>query len=276
MDLFKGPAGVISRLILRYLQRPTGRYAPFFAPDPAVLRAALKPCDVLLVEGNTRLSVIIKHLTQSTWSHAALYVGNVPGGVAGGGEPRVLLEADVETGVALVPLSKYGVFNIRICRPIGLSEADRAKVIDYAIKRLGMPYDSRQVVDLARYLFPYPPVPVALRRRMLAIGSGDPTRAICSTLIGEAFSAIRYPILPERAVIGGTTYAIAPFVEAESEHIRRHGLFTPRDFDVSPYFEVVKPRLGADFDYHDLKWGPEGLQGPAGSGRGLRPESTAT
>ena len=64
---------------------------------------------------------------------------------------------------------------------------------------------------------------------LLAIGSGDPTRAICSTLIAEAFESIRYPILPESVSRDGKTYGIAPFVQSEIEHIRQHGLFTPRD-----------------------------------------------
>ena len=70
---------------------------------------------------------------------------------------------------------------------------------------------------------------------MLSIGCGDPTRAICSTLIAQAFASIHYPILPERASINGKTYAIAPYVQSEIDHIRTYGLYTPRDFDVSPY-----------------------------------------
>ncbi len=258
--MFKGLTDWISAGILSYLEKPTGRYAPFFAGDFDVMYKSLQPGDVLLVEGNTRLSAIIKHLTQSTWSHAALYVGDAAKSNAKGKgekENNVLIEADATVGVATVPLSKYASFNTRICRPVGLSDADRAKLIDYAVERLGMQYDSKRVLDLARYMFPYPPVPVALRRRMLAIGSGDPTRAICSTLIGEAFSAVHYPILPESAEVGGHSYAVAPYVQSESDHIRRHGLFTPRDFDVSPYFEVIKPGLKTDFDYHKLTWAPE-------------------
>jgi len=69
----------ISARIIRYLAQPTRRYAPFFAPDPEMTRRSLEPGDVVLIEGNTRLSAIIKFLTQSTWSHAALYVGERPG-----------------------------------------------------------------------------------------------------------------------------------------------------------------------------------------------------
>jgi hypothetical protein len=246
----------IGARILRFLSQPTERYAPFFAPDPAVVRSALRPGDVVLIEGNTRLSAIIKFLTQSTWSHAALFVGERPADLAPSGEPNVLLEAAADTGVVTVPLAKYLHFNTRICRAVGIDAKSRKRVIDYALARVGKQYDSKQIVDLARYLFPYPPVPVWFRRRMLAIGSGDPTKAICSTLIAEAFASIHYPILPESVSINGMTYGIAPYVQSEVEHIRKRGLYTPRDFDVSPFFSIVKPTIAAGFDFHQVVWAP--------------------
>lgn len=259
----------ISAAILRFLSKPTYRYAPFFAPDPETVRIALQPGDVVLTEGNTRLSAIIKFLTQSTWSHAALYVGERPDDLATNGEPNVLLEAEAETGVTTVPLSKYVHFNLRICRAVGLDDAGKRTVVEYALTRIGKLYDSKQIVDLARYLFPYPPVPVWFRRRMLSIGSGDPTKAICSTLIAEAFTSIHYPILPERVSINGKTYGIAPYVQSEIEHIRTHGLYTPRDFDVSPYFSIVKPGLDDGFNYQKLVWSP-----PASSATKESPPAT--
>jgi hypothetical protein len=246
----------ISAAILHFLSKPTARYAPFFAPDLDVLQTSLQLGDVILIEGNTRLSAIIKFLTQSTWSHAALYVGERPGDKARNGEPNVLLEAEAETGVVTVPLSKYAKYNLRICRAVGLTEDDRKEVVDYALARIGKLYDSKQIIDLARYLFPYPPVPVWFRRRMLSIGAGDPTKAICSTLIAESFQSIRYPILPEKATVNGKTIGIAPFVQGEIDHIRKKGLYTPRDFDVSPYFSILKPGLDDGFDYHSLIWAP--------------------
>jgi hypothetical protein len=244
----------LSAQILAYINTPITRYAPYFAPAPEILMRALRPGDVLLVEGNTRLSSIIKYLTQSTWSHAALYIGDAAGGNRSDPTSPILLEAHAEDGVVAVPLSRHAHFNTRICRPVGLSDAERKKVIDYAVARIGKQYDTRQIVDLARYLFPYPPVPIFLRRRMLSIGAGDPTKAICSTLIAEAFGSIRYPILPERVEQNGRSYGIAPYVQGELDHIRRHGLFTPRDFDVSPYFAIVKPTIESGFDYHSLVW----------------------
>lgn len=229
--------GWLSRRILYCLQRPTRGYAPFFAAPLATLRDLLLPGDVLLVEGNTRLSAMIKFLTQSTWSHAALFVG--------GGEKtgNVLIEAEADAGVIESPLQKYAHFNTRVCRPIGLTSPLREAVIAYARERIGWQYDSRQVMDLARFLLPYPPVPVALRRRMLAVGSGDPTKAICSTMIGEAFDSVGYPILPDTTADGCDSHTVASYIEDEDHHIRKHGLYTPRDFDVSPFFAVVKPPI---------------------------------
>lgn len=264
--MFKRLEADISARILWFLSQPTGRYAPFFAPDPTILRSALRPGDIILVEGNTRLSAIIKYLTQSTWSHAALYVGERPGDNSPSGEPNLLLEAEVDSGVVTVPLSKYLGYNIRICRPVGLDDEGKSKIIGYALARIGKQYDSKQIVDLARYLFPYPPVPVWLRRRMLAIGSGDPTKAICSTLIAEAFAAIHYPILPESVSINGKIYSVAPYVKTENDHIRKHGLYTPRDFDISPFFSIVKPTIASGFDYRTVEWQPPELPEP-GSGQ---------
>ena len=144
---------------------------PFLRPIRPWSAARCSPATSCWSRVTRRLSAIIKFLTQSTWSHAALYVGERPGDIAPNGEPNVLLEAEADTGVVTVPLSKYVGFNIRICRPCGLDVQSKQKVIDYALARIGKLYDSKQIVDLARYLFPYPPVPTWFRRRMLAIGS---------------------------------------------------------------------------------------------------------
>jgi len=135
---------------------------------------------------------------------------------------------------------------------VGLSDADRDAIVRFMVDSIGMQYDLKNIVDLARYLLPTPPVPVRLRRRMLALGSGDPTRAVCSSLIAQAFQRVRYPILPRREVSRrGSRYRQT---RQEILHIRHHSLFTPRDFDVSPYFEIVKPTLQAGFRYRKLRW----------------------
>ena len=59
--------------------------------------------------------------------------------------------------------------------------------------------------QLARYLFPAPPVPSRFRRRLIA----------------------------------------------------------PRDFDISPYFAIVKPALSGAFDFKALEWRKSGCAGGA-------------
>ncbi len=248
--LFKKIGGALAY----YLNKCSRKYEPFSVSDPATLRHVLRPGDVLLVEGNRRISVAIKYVTQSTWSHAALYVGDALAGSEEGVCSDMLVESDLSEGVIAAPLSKYEHFNTRICRAVGLTDGDRRQVVQFVIDRLGSAYDLKNVLDLLRYLLPTPPVPVRWRRRLLALRSGDPTRAICSTLIAQAFQSVGYPILPQISVEKTRSPADCTSVEREILHIRHHSLFMPRDFDVSSYFQVIKPTVEAGFDYKALTW----------------------
>ncbi len=100
---------------------------------------------------------------------------------------------------------------------------------------------------------------------MIAFGSGDPTRAICSGLIAQSFETIGYPVLPDVAHFKAAR-SDCPDCMEEVMRVRHHSLYVPRDFDVSPYFEVVKPGLVASFNYRDLKW-EEKQDGPLDTGR---------
>ncbi len=237
----------VGKIIAGYLQKEVPGYEPFTPSDPERLRGLIEPGDVLLVEGNNRVSGIIKYLTQSTWSHAALYVGPVDGASEPDGEPHVLIEANIGEGVTSAPLSKYYPYHTRLCRPVGLSFEDRTTVCRYAINRIGFGYDTKNILDLMRFLIPLP-IPQRWRRRMISLGSGDPTKIICSALIAQAFGAVRYPILPK------ITQAASRQARREILHIRDSSLYMPRDFDISPYFEIVKPTIVRGFDYTALHW----------------------
>lgn len=84
----------IGRWLSRYLMRRSKSHSvnATWPMDPGTLATCLRPGDVLLVEGNTRISTSIKYLTQSTWSHAALHVGIQPGLLGLNGQPRCLVE----------------------------------------------------------------------------------------------------------------------------------------------------------------------------------------
>jgi hypothetical protein len=243
----------VGRALARYLTKPRARGAQVSTSRPGVLAATIRKGDVLLVEGNSRVGVAIKYLTQSSWSHAALCIGGALGPPPGGQEARVLVDADMLDGVRAIPLSAYSVFNTRVCRPVGLSTEEIDQVVAFAVSRVGFRYDLRNVIDLTRYVLRTPPVPSRWRRRLLRLGSGDPTRAICSSLIAQAFESVRYPILPEVVFERSDDPACADCYR-EVLHIRHHSLFVPRDFDVSPYFQIVKPTIERGFDPHMLTW----------------------
>src|SRR5438876_8191063 len=110
------------------LTKPLGRYERRTTNDLASLRRHIKKGDVILVEGDQRVSEVIKYLTQSSWSHAALYIGDElirrrhpqaeqARALVGDEANSLLVEALVEEGVVISPLSKYINLNIRVCRP---------------------------------------------------------------------------------------------------------------------------------------------------------------
>lgn len=222
----------IGRRLAAFLSKPLPGYERLSQLPLTKIMATLQPGDIVLVDGNSRISSAIKYLTQSTWSHACLYVG------ATDDDPlaNTLLEADLLNGVILVPLAKYRHYNIRICRPVGLSGDNKQAVIEFARARLGYVYDLRNIVDLGRYLIQNPAVPPRFRRDMIALGSGEPTQAICSTLIAEAYQSVGYPILPELIEVKDKAGETVSWQ-------RHHTHYVPGDFDLSPYFSIIKPTI---------------------------------
>jgi hypothetical protein len=265
-------------LVIRILTTPMRTYTLHVPNDLANLKKYVRKGDVILVEGNERISECIKYLTQSSWSHSVLYVGDEPMRRSpakrtefiaqfGADADFLVVEALVESGVVLAPLSKYRDFNIRVCRPYNLSGADLREVMDGALSHVGDVYDIRNVVDLARYFFPVSLVPRRLRRQALQFGSGEPTRVICSSLLAECFDRVGFPIVPKfvqppnpgaippRRVI----WWRKPPADAHPYGIMKRvspTLVTPRDFDLSPYFEIVKFNVieNLRFDYRKILW----------------------
>ncbi|MDJ0740968.1 MAG: YiiX/YebB-like N1pC/P60 family cysteine hydrolase [Gammaproteobacteria bacterium] len=220
----------------------------------------LRSGDVILVEGRSRVSEVIKQITQSPWSHSALYIGRLYDvsdpdlreviGYHYDGDPedQLVIEALMGKGTIISPLSRYHEDHLRICRPTGLSPADAESVIGYAAKHLGWDYDVRQILDLARFFFPWSFLPRRWRSSLFEHNAGKPTRTVCSTLLAEAFMAVDFPILPfiDRADDGSVRF-----------FKRNPRLATPRDFDYSPYFSIIKyPFLGLNDIglYHRLPW----------------------
>ena len=224
------------------------------------LRFELRPCDVLLVEGRSRVADVIRVITQSPWTHAVLYIGRifdirnprlrarVEAHFEGDPEEQLVIEAELGRGTVVSPLSRYQHDHLRICRPDGLAADDAQQVLAYAIRRLGTPYDLRQILDLARFLLPWSIFPRRWRSTLFEHNAGTATRTVCSTLLAEAFSAVDFPILP--FIDRGEDGSLRLFK-------RNPRLFAPRDFDYSPYFSIIKyPFLGLNdlALYRRLPW----------------------
>jgi len=43
-------------------------------------------------------------------------------------------------------------------------------------------------------------------------------------------------------------------IREQMAEIRHSSLYCPRDFDISPYFNVVKPTIASGFNYKALRW----------------------
>ena len=72
----------------------------------------------------------IRTITQSTWSHSALCVGDALAAKRGDDAP-MLVEADINEGVRVVPVERYAHMHTRICRPVGL---DALRTVTSAVR----------------------------------------------------------------------------------------------------------------------------------------------
>lgn len=268
--------------IARFLTKPVGQYHLRGPNDFARLKRHIRKGDVLLVEGDQRVSAVIKYLTQSSWSHAALYVGDellqrvgegsTPALEAFGDEARHILVEALVDGVVASPLSKYENFNLRLCRPHRLRPEDLTEILDVAIATIGWRYDLRNIVDLALHLLWVSLMPRRFQRDALALGSDGGTEVICTSLLGRLFHMVDFPVLPTvtfpdppRADVPSRWPILRRRRRRRSErrslydgvfHRRHPTLLTPRDFDLSPYFEIVKFNVIEDraFDYQRIAW----------------------
>lgn len=238
-----------------WLMREAEPIEPSFLCDFEKIRYELRPADVLLIEGRNRASSIIKQITQSNWSHALLYIGRIHDiedmGLRmrlkkfykGPADEQLLVESLMGKGTIVTPLSRYRNYHIRICRPIGLSGEDAQKVIGYAISRLGMKYNLRHILDLARFLFPWGVLPRRWRSSLFQHNALKPTEEICSYMLARAFQSVKFPILPD-VIREKQGYAIVQ---------RDPRLYTPRDFDFSPFFAIVKYPILSPTDEHSYR-----------------------
>jgi hypothetical protein len=266
----------------RLLTQPLRSYEQRIPNDIQALRSQLRPGDVILVEGDQRISQVIRYLTQSSWSHAAIYIGDELRRLRPevlptyadlhGPEGRYLVLEALESGVTCSPITKYTRHNIRICRPRNLRREDLEQILIEVCAQLGKPYNMRHVLELGRYFFPVSLIPRRYRRAALRYG-GEATEVICTTMLARAFAGVGYPIVPrvtldeienpqrwfDRLRRRDNTRMVRALYEKEDP-----ALITPRDFDLSPYFDVIKFNHLANgkFDYRRIEWASTDVPAP--------------
>jgi len=224
------------------------------------IRQEVRPADLILVHGHSKVSKIIASITQSQWTHAALYVGrlydisdlSLREKLQNSGhfkyDTQMIIESELGAGTIVSSLDKYEDKHIRILRPEWITDDDIQRVIIHAASRLGREYNIRQILDLARLLVPWSILPRRWRSSLFQSNALQPTKDICSTVIAQAFQSVGYPILPE---IEFNQHKQATFIR------RNVQLFTPSDFDFSPYFSVIKYPILPDNQagsYANIKW----------------------
>jgi len=219
----RGRARVFAALA-RYLAQPVRRHAPSSTGDTGALCALLRPGDVLLTDGNTRMAALVRCLTRSTWSHVSMYVGPLEEGP----DPLCIVEADIAAGVRAVRLSELQGLRVRALRPTGLVDADQRRLADWVVSRIGDEYDMAQAWALGRRFLRLPLASHAPHAphapRSVAQGR---MQFICSTLLAQAFLLIGCPITPTQIGIRDA-WAVD------------HRYVIPRDFESASGFEVVR------------------------------------
>ena len=189
------------------------------------IKPMLKPCDVILIEGKSRVSRAIQFITESNWSHAAIFIGKFKN------YENCLIEVKLVDGCIYTDINHYSNYNIRVCRPMFLSQLKKRNMVKFFKNKVGVTYDLRNIFDLVRFIYPNPPIPKKYRRNLIGIGAGTPTKAICSTLIARGFEKANHPILP-----------LEEMPKKRNLVQRHHSFCLPKDFDISPFFDIIKPR----------------------------------
>ena len=216
----------IRSYVIAKLHQQRYEYRLLYRNDMASLKRALRPGDVILVEGERLVSDWIKVFTYHTWTHCALWVGSTTAPsnvdknfVESGGN---IVESLMGRGVVMSNLDKYRDFNLRICRPVGLSRDRLRRAIRYALEQIGAPYDEDNVAQIIHFSFSADSNPTS------SVGHLEDGRFTCSSLLAMAFQAVDFPV-------------IQFYDKAEDKYVCFHPTqVQPKDFDLSLNFQVIK------------------------------------
>lgn len=250
--------------LMEWLERDSPAYRQRILNNLDKLQQVIRKGDVVLVEGRSQMSRVIKLFSGSHWSHVAFYVGDEliqPDrpkrrdylSLYGQQAQHLLVEAFSGRGVTVSPLYHYRDYNIRVCRAYGIRSEDLKAVVEDVLQHIGRRYDEQNIVDIAWMMVSglFTSQRKSSRRRCL--GSCNEFQVICSGMIAKAFQKVGYPIVPELEPLPAGRRALPANPYGAKLLMRHFSQILPRDFDLSPNFEVIKFNLiGEPFDYRNL------------------------
>lgn len=230
------------------------------------LKPILKPCDVLLISSQSRVDQSFKRVGDSHYARALLYVGRLHD-VADPAlralladytpcEPdtQLVVDANLERGLFVQPLSALEGRQLRACRAQGLSDGEAQDVLRYAISRIGTAGNPSWSSLALLALLPWGWLPSGWRQRLFRRWAGELSKVLSGTVIADAFAFVHFPVLP--------------LVKQGSRLLRlQPRAIVAADFDQSPYFEVIK----APFQLEEVPAGMDALPWKGNQGA-LAPE----
>ncbi len=251
MFRFNNIVARIHRSVMRRLEAPAKGYQQRIYNNFDNLYKHIRKGDVVLVEGRAEISRIIKLFFVSHWSHNALYVGDE---LIKKGRPfrekylnefgddanHLVIEAFAGKGVIASPIRKYQDYNIRVCRPFGISSTDLQTVIEKVIGNLGKHYDQQNIIDIALMILPSWVNPFKKRSITACLGKCNEFQVICSGMVAQAFQSVGYPIFPGLKPHDEDKKTLKKNPYGTKLVMRHYSQVLPRDFDLSPNFEIIK------------------------------------
>ena len=256
--------------IIRRLESPVEGYKQRIYNNFENLFKYIRKGDIVLVEGSSELSRIIKLFSNSHWSHNVMYVGdelikkNRPFREKylrefGEDAQHLVVEAFSGAGVIASPIRKYQDHNIRVTRPFGISSGDLRTVMEVVISNLGKHYDKKNIIDIALMLLPSWMNPFKKRSIRACLGNCTEFQVICSGMIAQAFHRVGYPIVPALKPSEEDPRTLKNNPYGAKLVMRHYSQVLPRDFDLSPNFEIIKFNIikGRKFNYKSLPWEDE-------------------
>ena len=226
--------------ICRRLQRDESLGHP--SADLESLRSVIRPCDVLLVSGHSTVDRTLKVIGDSRYARAVLYVGRLHD-VADPAlralladytpcEPdtQLVIDARLERGLIVEPLSALEGRQMRVCRAQGLIDSEAQDVMRYAISRIGAGGGQSWGALGLLGMMPWRWLPLLWRTRIYRRWAGELIKALSGTVVADAFSFVQFPVMPLVKEDGSG----ARLLRLQPRAV------TAADFDHSPYFEIIK------------------------------------